>query len=98
TSVEQIEIGGQVCMLSVNYDITERKMSEAEVKRLNHDLEQRQIALSGANTLLQTLMDNMPDHIYFKDADSRFIRNSRSQAKMMGLNDSAEVIGKTDFD
>jgi len=65
---------------------------------LNHDLQQRQTALSEANNLLQTLMDNMPDHIYFKDRMSRFIRNSKSQAEMMGMSDPAEVIGKTDFD
>ncbi|MCI0556124.1 MAG: ATP-binding protein, partial [Anaerolineae bacterium] len=33
-----------------------------------------------------------------KDAQSRFIRNSRSQAKALGLNDPAEAIGKSDFD
>ncbi|RPJ18532.1 MAG: PAS domain S-box protein [Chloroflexi bacterium] len=43
-------------------------------------------------------MDNMPDHIYFKDTHSRFIRNSKSQADLLGLRDPAEVIGKTDFD
>lgn len=79
-------------------DITEHKRAEAEVLRLNHDLEQRQIALSEANALLQTLMDNIPDHIYFKDINSRFIRNSKSQATMMGVSDPAEVVGKTDFD
>ncbi len=98
TSVEHIEVGGYPCMLSVNYDITERKQAEAEVQRLNRDLEQRQVALSEANNLLQTLLDHMPDHIYFKDLESRFIRNSKSQAKMMGLDDPAEIIGKTDFD
>lgn len=98
TSIEQIEIGGQSCMLSVNYDITERKRAEAEVQRLNSDLQQRQTALSEANAFLQTLMDNMPDHIYFKDIESRFLRNSRSQARQMGINDPSKVIGKTDFD
>lgn len=98
TSVQKIEIGGKACMLSVNYDITKRKYAEAEVQRLNSDLQQRQTALSEANSLLQTLMDNMPDHIYFKDTGSRFIRNSRSQAGQMGINDPAKVIGKTDFD
>lgn len=98
TSIEQIEIGGRPCLLSVNYDITERKRVESEVQRLNDDLKQRQVALSEANALLQTLMDNMPDHIYFKDKVSRFVRNSRSQAIQMGVKDPSEVIGRTDFD
>jgi PAS domain S-box-containing protein len=44
------------------------------------------------------MLDNMPDQIYFKDAQSRFIRNSRSQAKALGLSDPAEAVGKSDFD
>jgi PAS domain S-box-containing protein len=83
-------------------DVTERIQSEEKVRKLNEELEQRvnerTLALSEAHNLLQTLMDNMPDHIYFKDMKSRFIRNSRSQARMMGMNDPTEVIGKTDFD
>jgi PAS domain S-box-containing protein len=97
-SIQQIEIGGRPCILSVNYEITERKRAESEVQRLNDDLKERQVAFSQANALLQTLMDNMPDHIYFKDKGSRFIKNSKSQAMMMGVNDPALVIGKTDFD
>jgi PAS domain-containing protein len=44
------------------------------------------------------MMDNVPDHIFFKDRQSRFILNSRSQAEMMGLDDPAQTVGKTDFD
>jgi PAS domain S-box-containing protein len=97
-SLEQIQIGGQACLLTLQYDITERKRAEAEVRRLNEALEQRHVALQEANALLQTMMDNMPDHIYFKDIDSHFIRNSRSQARMMGFNDPSQVIGKSDFE
>ena len=43
-------------------------------------------------------MDNIPDHIYFKDTESRFIKNSRSQAISLGLRDPSESVGKTDFD
>lgn len=72
------------------------------MQQLNAELEQRVVertaALSQANSLLQMLLDYMPDHIYFKDAQSRFIRNSRSQAKALGLSDPAEVVGKSDFD
>jgi PAS domain S-box-containing protein len=40
----------------------------------------------------------MPDHIYFKDEQSRFIRSSRSQARALGLSDPAEIVGRSDFD
>jgi len=72
------------------------------MQHLNVELEQRVAErtreLSEANALLQMLLDQMPDHIYFKDAQSRFIRNSMSQAKALGLNDPAEAVGKSDFD
>jgi PAS domain S-box-containing protein len=43
-------------------------------------------------------MDYMPDHIYFKDTEGRFIRNSKSQAEMLGLSSPDQAVGKTDFD
>lgn len=48
--------------------------------------------------LLQALLDNMPDSIYFKDKDSRFIRVSAGMAYKVGLKSSDDVIGLTDAD
>ena len=47
---------------------------------------------------LQTLLDNMPDSIYFKDSESRFIRVGAGMAKKFGLPNSDAVIGLTDAD
>ena len=48
--------------------------------------------------LLYRLMDHLPDSIYFKDAESRFLRISAAKARRCGLRDPAEAVGKTDFD
>jgi PAS domain S-box-containing protein len=48
--------------------------------------------------LMRNLMDNLPDHIYFKDRESRFIRVNSTQAQMFGFKDPNNLVGKTDFD
>src|SRR5262245_44436975 len=55
-------------------------------------------SLQQSADLLQLLLDMMPDDIYFKDADGRFLRISRSLAAFYGVGDPAQVLGKTDFD
>ena len=48
--------------------------------------------------LLQTFLDNTPDHVYFKDVEGRFTRLSRSLARWLGLEDADQALGLTDFD
>jgi diguanylate cyclase (GGDEF)-like protein/PAS domain S-box-containing protein len=48
--------------------------------------------------LLNSLLDNVPEHIYFKDIENRFIRISKALADVFKLTDPAEAIGKTDYD
>jgi PAS domain S-box-containing protein len=97
-----LQDGNVVKVQGIFQDITERKQTEKALQAAHDELElkvlERTAALSEANALLQALMDNIPDHIYFKDIQSRFIRNSKSQANLLGLKDPAEAVGKTDFD
>jgi PAS domain S-box-containing protein len=54
--------------------------------------------LAQERSLLKALMDNIPDHVYFKDADGRFTMISKSTAESFGLSDPSQAVGKTDFD
>ncbi|HON06755.1 MAG TPA: CHASE domain-containing protein, partial [Verrucomicrobiota bacterium] len=47
--------------------------------------------------LFDELLENIPDAVYFKDKDSRFLRCSKYALYRIGL-PLEEVIGKTDFD
>ncbi len=70
--------------LAVKEDITERKQAEA--------------ALAREQKLMRALMDTIPDAIYFKDAQSRFLRVSKALVVKHGLGELEHVLGKTDFD
>ena len=48
--------------------------------------------------MLEALMQNIPDVIYFKDIKSRFIKVNKSALKKFNTEDDRDVIGKTDFD
>ena len=43
--------------------------------------------------LLATLLETVPDSVYFKDSESRFIRLSQSCANKFGLADPREGLG-----
>jgi two-component system cell cycle sensor histidine kinase/response regulator CckA len=55
-------------------------------------------ALKQERRLLRTLIDNMPDRIYVKDAGSRWVVANRALAELVGVKNPRELIGKTDFD
>ena len=65
-------------------DVTEHRRAENELAYERH--------------LLRALMENVPDRIYFKDSEGRFLRVNRAMAEARGLDDPAKVVGKTDFD
>lgn len=48
--------------------------------------------------LFQQLMESLPDHVYFKDRQSRFICVNKSLALSHGIDHPATMIGNSDFD
>ena len=66
-------------------------MDATEKKRTRSELDYER-------SLLHSLLDNIPDSIYFKDRLSRFTRISRSMADKFCFGEPWTVVGKTDAD
>jgi len=78
------ETGAVTHFIAIKQDISGRKQAEA--------------ALGAERNLLRTLIDNLPDYIFIKDLQSRFIMVNRAQANLLGLRCPDEAVGKTDQD
>lgn len=55
-------------------------------------------ALANEKSIARMLIDNLPDHIYVKDAESRIIINNKLHALLLGNSTPDQVVGKSDFD
>lgn len=93
-------------MMAVNSSLDERvrqstRELQAAVQSLEQEAAQRaraQTDLEFQNMLLDGLMDAVPDNIYFKDPDGRYLRINRAKARRSGLKSSLDAVGKSDFD
>ncbi len=78
-----------------------RVLAERLVER-NRELGQSLADLQSDHAKLEhyfdTLMENVPAHIYFKDERSRFLRTNRKMAAVFGCSHPADMVGKTDHD
>jgi PAS domain S-box-containing protein len=77
----RVKVGEKYYEFGVDRDITERVRAER--------------ALARERELFQTLLDNIPDSIYFKDRDRRFLRTSKAKAEHHELSPE-EMVGLTD--
>ncbi len=57
-----------------------------------------QQSLQRERNLLLTLINNLPDHIYLRDREDRFVLANRAVAEFMGAGDPSALEGKRDSD
>jgi diguanylate cyclase (GGDEF)-like protein/PAS domain S-box-containing protein len=70
--------------IAIKQDITERKRAEEELYR--------------AHQMLQTILNTIPQRVFWKDRNCTYVGCNRAFATDAGLNNPAEIIGKSDFE
>jgi PAS domain S-box-containing protein len=65
---------------------------------LNAKLAQENARLARERDLLRMVIDNLPDYIYAKDKQGRFVLNNQAHAEDLGAKSPAEMKGKSDGD
>jgi len=79
-------------------ELADLRQRVADLEALEVEQRQTEATLILQRDLMLILMDNIPDSIYFKDAASRFTHINRAQARILGVGEPEEAIGKTDHD
>jgi PAS domain S-box-containing protein len=103
TKIPLRDQNGQVVgLMGISRDITDRKQAEAALRQSYNEMEKRVAArtveLDRERLLLRTLIDNLPDCIYAKDAAGRKTMANPADLKNLRCKTEAEAVGKTDFD
>jgi PAS domain S-box-containing protein len=71
---------------------------EQRVKDRTAELSQSQQRAAQERNLLRTVIDNLPVHIYLKDATGHFVLNNLAHVRALNARSEAETVGKTVFD
>jgi PAS domain S-box-containing protein len=97
-----LEAKGRLAAEQLNANIRESeeitRKANAELKQRIAEKEKAEALLAHERHQLRALLDNIPDRVYFKDLESRFIRSSNAVLELLDLRDSEALMGKTDFD
>jgi len=78
------KMGVTTHFVAIKEDLTYRKLVEETLEK-----ERR---------LLRAVVDNIPDQIFVHDRDCKFVLNNLSDAHVIGVNDPALLVGKSDMD
>jgi PAS domain S-box-containing protein len=79
-----IEYGGERALQVLLIDVTEAKIAEARLR--------------ASQEMLQTVMNTIPEFVFWKDRDSVYLGCNENFALVSGVNTPDNIVGKSDFD
>jgi PAS domain S-box-containing protein len=106
------DTGQCIGTFGISKDITDMKKMEVEIQKQNENLREKQEELEEIidkmhriqselvreKSLVDSMLENIPDSIYFKDLDSKFLKVSKSMQEIFKSSGFENIIGLTDFD
>ncbi|HYX08038.1 MAG TPA: PAS domain-containing sensor histidine kinase [Bacteroidales bacterium] len=92
TKVPLRDFSGKIIgIVGIGRNVTDQRKAAIEVEKGHQQI-------ANERNLLRTLINNIPDFIYIKDSDSRFIMGNKRIAEVMGADSPEDLSGKTDMD
>ncbi|HES60214.1 MAG TPA: hybrid sensor histidine kinase/response regulator, partial [Caldithrix sp.] len=80
-----------------NMKITNKRL-EQNIADRTRDLVKANNELEDKKNLLQTVIDLVPDSIFVKDEDKKYILNNKTQLNALGFKEQTETLKRTDAD
>lgn len=93
-ALRTVEEGAQDYLVKGRFDsaLLVRSIRYA-MKRAEADL-----AFEDERNLLRSVIDNVPDSIFVKDAEGRYLLGNLAHAQQLGIGSPEEIVGRTSFD
>ena len=79
-------------------EISQRAYQTLRQAEIIREKEKAEEALRENRRVLETILNTVPQSIFWKDTDSAYLGCNQSFATAAGLADPARIVGKTDFD
>jgi len=83
-SITMVDLDYGPALVGFFTDITKRKLAEEEMKT--------------SQNMLQLVLDNIPDRVFWKDLDLKYLGANMNTALDAGLSDPTEIVGKNDIE